>query len=269
MVASPDPGTSTPDISLDTDISTLPDNVTPIRPEYPVPDDWRQFTNRPVLVSNREPDIDLTTVEDLRPKFPNPRAGQAVQVRMPEELLRMVDKLLQRDGFPYDTRADLIRDGAYYLTKALTDKYALSDPQLLSLLYEARVRADASHALAWEAKLDATTAAVRDTLTMLVNYGGLAECHRQLCEWWDEAEKIPNPWRRDHYLMAIRDLAITKAVVICLQKQGYTVPAGLLPPAPTTHKGWCVCVNSPLASQSDCDCGFRTKDDADATAQPE
>ena len=88
-----------------------------------------------------EPDV--TPWVKLRPHFTKADKGLSIGARIPDDLVRMIDKLLSKEEVPYQTRSDFLRDACWALAQAIQHMLEIDDPALLSAIRMEQARAAA------------------------------------------------------------------------------------------------------------------------------
>lgn len=147
--------------------------------------------------------------------------GVTVSVRLPEDLARMMDRLIHREDVPFATKSDLLREGVFVLLKALVDKLRVHDPMLLSLMAEAKVRAETKFAIerhdAWKEMREN----LEIQLVFWLDRGEVLECGRAIQSYWNEAQGIQYPAWREHVCQVLRTHPLVKAAALAALAGGF------------------------------------------------
>lgn len=168
----------------------------------------------------------LDLLEDVRPRFVGRvNGGRTMNVRTPEELEDAMDRFLAGpEAGDYKTRSDLFRSGAWLLVLALTGKWQLRDPYLLSVLIEGEMQAQADWIARWEDDLIRYTENTRKALVRFTVYEAWDEIRRVFNELDAQLKVHPNDWRRQHYQIAVRDLPIVRVLILLFRARGWPLP---------------------------------------------
>jgi hypothetical protein len=172
--------------------------------------------------------INLGELYDFQPKYAGPIKGSVLQVRIPEALHRLMDVLRHKEGIPYLTHADMVRDALYYLTRYLSSIYAADrNPIINAMKVEAETAAAARFIATQEERIKQVHNDTRDYLITLLGRGDWPEIGRTIRAYWASINQIGLPaWER-RYRDLFHTVLLTELVRI-LTVQGEPLPSDLV-----------------------------------------
>lgn len=171
----------------------------------------------------RGPHISLSDAVDFKPHFKSDPKGASVTFRVPEQLRRLIDILIQKEGIPHETLTDFARDACYHYAETLVSMFQLQDQRIKMAIMRERINADSMFLADEQARMAETVESVHNYLSGLMDAGAATEGERALKFYYDMADEQLGHWR-ETYLRAISGLTVVQTWLEVLTETGIQVP---------------------------------------------
>lgn len=152
----------------------------------------------------------------------------SVAARLPQDLVKMMDIIVQSLDTPYETRADFIRDVVWAGIQAWQAKKVAGDPMLSSHVANEKMRRDSDAVRKHHKEADDRMRDVQEQLGIIVLSGDVRRAHQVIVEYWGLMTGIPVDYWRNHYVSRFTALTIVKGVLRLGKLGGLLAPPELL-----------------------------------------
>lgn len=167
-------------------------------------------------------------VVDYAPQIVKSSPGQIISAKLPEEIVREMDEIVDDRRFGFRTRTDFVREAVHVFARILFHHYELKNPRLMRMILEREITAHLDEAKIYREQLYRSAVGLRNLLIEDIVAGHVGKAMLNLRGFYAQVRGLPEE-EAEGYLRLLTDMPVCRAVAWQMRDWGDKIPDRYIP----------------------------------------